>query len=295
MIDFKSIGLTQEFIDNQSQELFLTTERQINTLIKRRDNNSHKGTFGHALFIGGSYGKVGAARLSSEACLRAGVGLLTAFIPKCAYVIMQSTVPECMVITSETVKTVSQLPEIKEYQAIAIGPGLGQENECLETLAILLISCQIPLVLDADALNLLASNPHLLIHIPENSVLTPHPKELERLVGESKNEIEQLEKAQEFAQKHKVVLVLKGAHTAVCLPNREIHFNTTGNPGMATAGAGDVLTGVVLSLMAQGYSSKEAAILAVFKHGQAGDKAVNRIGQAALLARDIVNNLRVDV
>ena len=294
MISFKSLGLQQEFINSQKKLLFLTTEKEATTLIKPREKESHKGTFGHALFIGGSYGKVGAARLASEACLRAGVGLLTSFVPRCAYVIMQSTVPECMLITAETVSTVSQLPEIKEYQAIAIGPGLDQENECLETLAILLISCQTPIIIDADALNLIASNAHLLVHIPENSILTPHPKELERLVGETKNKTEELEKATAFAQQHKVVIVLKGAYTAVCLPNGEIHFNTTGNPGMATAGSGDVLTGIILSLVAQGYSSKDASILAVYKHGQAGDKAAEKLGQAALLARDIIGNLRID-
>jgi len=294
MIDFKSLGLKQTFISTNSDKIFLITDTEIKALIRPRKTDSHKGIYGHALLIGGSYGKVGAARLASEACLRAGVGLLTAFVPKCAYVIMQSTVPECMLITAETATTVSQLPEIKDYKAIAIGPGLGQENECLETLAILLISCQLPLVIDADALNLIAENPHLLVHLPENSVFTPHPKELERLTGTSADRTEQVEKASAFAQEHKIILILKGAITAICCPDGAMHFNTTGNPGMATAGAGDALTGIILSLIAQGYSPKEASLIAVFKHGEAGDNAAEKRGQSAVLARDIIENLRID-
>ena len=294
MYNFKAIGLEQEFIDCHVSQLFYTSLEDIQSITKERTKNSHKGTFGHALFIGGSYGKVGAARLASEACLRAGVGLLTSFVPKCAYVIMQSTVPECMLITSETVTTVSQLPEIRDYEGIAIGPGLGQENDCLETLAILLISCQKPLVIDADGLNLIAKNPHLLVHLPENSILTPHQKEFERLAGETTDLSDQLEKASEFSKSHQIILVLKGANSAICLPNGEIYFNSTGNPGMATAGSGDVLTGILLSLIAQGYSPKEAAILGVFKHGEAGDKGADQLGQSALLARDIIMNLRID-
>ena len=294
MTDFKAIGLEQEFVDSHGSLLFYSTQVEIEPVIRPRERDSHKGDFGHALFIGGSYGKIGAARLASEACLRAGVGLLTAFVPKCAYVIMQSTVPECMLITAETVTHISQLPEIRDYEAIGIGPGLGKENECLETLAILLISCQKPLVIDADALNLISENPHLLVHLPENSILTPHTKEFERLVGETKNRMDELEAASSFAKRHKVVLVLKGVNTAVCLPNGEIHFNSTGNPGMATAGAGDVLTGIILSLLAQGYSSKDAAVLGVFKHGESGDKAMRKLGESALLARDLISNLRID-
>ena len=291
-MDFTELGLEQEFID--SNKLFFTTEKEIKPLIKVRDKFSHKGTYGHALFIGGSYGKVGASRLASEACLRAGVGLLTAFVPKCAYVIMQTGLPECMLITADTTTTISSLPEIKEYDAIAIGPGMGLDKECLESLAILLISCQNPLIIDADAINLLALNPHLLIHLPENSILTPHEKEFERLVGETGNRSERLKLASEFAQTHKIILVLKGAHTAVCLPDGTIHFNSTGNAGMATAGSGDVLTGILLSLVAQGYSPKDTAILGVYKHGEAGDMASKIKGFAGLLARDIIEYLRID-
>jgi hydroxyethylthiazole kinase-like uncharacterized protein yjeF len=292
--NIQGIELDQKFIYANTGRLFYTTETEIIPLIKKRDRFSHKGTFGHALLIGGSYGKVGAARLAAEACLRAGVGLLTAFVPKCAYVIMQTSVPECMLLTAETITTISSLPEIRDYDAIGIGPGLSQDKECLESLAILLISTQTPLVIDADALNLLASNPHLFIHLPENSILTPHAKELERLVGESETRTDQVEKALDFAKKHKVIIVLKGINTAVCLPNGEVHFNSTGNPGMATGGTGDALTGVILSLLAQGYSSKNAAILGVYRHGEAGDNAANEKGEAALLARDIIDRLRID-
>ena len=288
------IVLDQTFIYSHVNKLFYVTAKDISPLINKREPSSHKGTFGHALFIGGSYGKVGAARLAAEACLRSGVGLLTAFVPKCAYVILQTSVPECMLVTAETVTTVSSLPEIRDYEAIAIGPGLSEDKDCLESLAILLISTQKPLVIDADALNLIAANPHLLIHLPENSILTPHSKELERLVGASESKTEELEKAIAFAEKHHVVVVVKGQCTATCLPNGEVYFNSTGNAGMSTAGSGDVLTGVLLSLLAQGYSSKNAAIIGVFKHGEAGDVVAEKRGQSALLARDIVEVLRID-
>lgn len=288
-----NIDLEQAFVYANPKKLFYLTDEEITPLIKEREVSSHKGNFGHALFIGGSYGKVGAARLASEACLRSGVGLLTAFVPKCAYVIMQTAVPECMLITAETITTVSSLPEIRDYEAVAIGPGLSQDKDCLETLAILLISTQKPLIIDADALNLIAANPHLLIHLPVNSILTPHAKELERLVGASENRTQELEKTLEFAQKYQVIMILKGANTAICLPNGEVYFNSTGNAGMATGGSGDVLTGVLLSLFAQGYTSKDAAIIGVYKHGEAGDVVAAEKGQSALLARDIVDKLRI--
>jgi NAD(P)H-hydrate epimerase len=198
-----------------------------------------------------------------------------------------------MLITAETVTTVSSLPEIRDYEAVAIGPGLSQDKDCLETLAILLISTQKPLIIDADALNLIAANPHLLIHLPVNSILTPHAKELERLVGASENRTQEIEKTLEFAQKYQVIMILKGANTAICLPNGEVYFNSTGNAGMATGGSGDVLTGVLLSLLAQGYASKDAAIVGVYKHGEAGDVVAAEKGQSALLARDIVDKLRI--
>lgn len=269
------------------------TRKKIKGLITERSKFSHKGTYGHGLFIGGSYGKMGAAQLACKAALRSGIGLLTAFIPKSGYVVMQTAVPECMTITAETVQTVSSLPEIGQYNAIAIGPGLDTSPDCLETLAILLIANQAPLVIDADALNLIAANPHLMVHIPENSIFTPHPKEFDRLAGESKTPLDRLKKAIEFAKKHQIILVLKGAHTAVCLPSGEVFFNSSGNPGMATAGSGDVLTGILLGLLAQGYSPRDAALISVYKHGEAGDFSKEKRGEHATTASDLITHLLI--
>ena len=285
------IGLDPNFITKAETNNYYSDAEVIEGIVKVRDKYSHKGTFGHALIIAGSYGKMGAAVLSGQACLRSGVGLLTMHVPECGYQIVQISIPEAMATVDINTNYNTQFPDISTYSAIGLGPGLGQDPETVEMFRALLSSVKTPLVIDADALNILSQNPDLLACIPARSILTPHPKEFQRLVGDSKNEYERLEKGREFAKKHQVIICLKGANTAVILPNGNIHFNSTGNPGMATGGTGDVLTGIITGLLAQGYEPEKAAILSVYEHGLAGDRAASKKGQSALIASDVIENL----
>ncbi|TLV01214.1 NAD(P)H-hydrate dehydratase [Dyadobacter luticola] len=285
------IGLNGDFIQNAETPFYYTDKKAAEAIIKPREKFSHKGTFGHALLIAGSYGKMGAAVLSGKACLRSGVGLLTMHLPECGYEIIQISIPEAMAITDSDPKHNTALPELDSYSAIGIGPGIGQDSKTAAMLKSLLEIVKAPLAIDADALNLLSQDQTLYEKLPENTVLTPHPKEFQRLAGDSENEYKRLEIARDFAKKHKVIICLKGANTAVILPSGEVHFNSTGNPGMATGGTGDVLTGIVTALLAQKYEPADAAVLAVYQHGLAGDRAAERKGQSALIASDVVDCL----
>ncbi|SKB53567.1 NAD(P)H-hydrate dehydratase [Dyadobacter psychrophilus] len=290
------IGLSEDFIKNIETPYYYTDKLTAEKLIKPRDKFSHKGTFGHALLMAGSYGKMGAAVLSGKACLRSGVGLLTMHIPACGYDIIQISLPEAMTITDQDAKNLSEVTELESYSAIGIGPGVGKESATVNAVEILLeklnlTAAKAKLIIDADALNILSENRHLLEKLPQNTVLTPHPKEFQRLAGESNDEFERLQIGIDFAKRHKVIICLKGANTAVILPNGEVHFNSTGNPGMATGGTGDVLTGILTSLLAQKYDPVQAAILAVFQHGLAGDRAAEEKGESALIASDVVEGL----
>jgi hydroxyethylthiazole kinase-like uncharacterized protein yjeF len=259
---------------------------------KHRPKFSHKGTFGHALIMAGSYGKMGAAILASKACLRSGVGLLTMHIPGCGYEIAQISIPEAMVSVDDLFKNLSHMPELAPYHAIGIGPGIDTNLNSVEILKQLLIHAKVPLVLDADAINILAYHPDLISLLPPNTILTPHPKEFERLTKKTINEFERLETAMAFASEHKVIICLKGAHTAVILPRGAVHFNSTGNPGMSTGGTGDVLTGIITGLLAQQYAPQDAAILGVYIHGKAGDVAAAQRSESALIASDLIEALR---
>ncbi|MEZ4903766.1 MAG: NAD(P)H-hydrate dehydratase [Spirosomataceae bacterium] len=242
--------------------------------------------------IGGSYGKIGAMVLSSKACLRSGVGLLTVQIPRCGYDILQTSLPEAMVLSDWHWMVNTTVPIIDNYSAIGIGPGLGKDALTLAMLKELLPKITQCLVLDADALNLTSEHPALLDVVPKNTVFTPHPKEFQRLIGKTwSNDYEKLALLRGFALKHEVIVCLKGAHTAIALPDGSIHFNTTGNPGMATGGSGDVLTGIITGLLAQGFSPTEAALFGVFQHGMAGDRAAQKCTQPALIASDIINEM----
>lgn len=286
------IGLDGEFLEQQPSDYFLTTRENLPHLKKKRGKYSHKGTYGHALMIAGSYGKIGAAVLSSRACLRSGVGLLTAYIPGCGYEIMQIAVPEAMVITDPGSNFLVSVPGTLSYSAIGVGPGIGTDPGTLEAFRKLLESFSGPLILDADALNLLASHPELLELLPQNTILTPHPKEFQRLTGAYADGFEAIQKARAFAVKYRVIICLKGAHTAVVQPEGTVYFNSTGNPGMATGGSGDVLTGIILGLLAQGYAPDIAARLAVYTHGEAGDRQAAVRTEEALIASDLIEGLR---
>lgn len=288
-----NIGLLKEAINREKTTLYFIDKDEFKGMYKPREKFSHKGTFGHSLIIAGSYGKIGAAVLSAEAALRSGSGLVTAFIPKCGYDIMQTSVPEVMCITDNSVDIITETTDLSPYNAMGIGPGIGKDPKTSNSLYKFLTSDLLGknLVLDADALNILAENPDFLHFLPPNTILTPHPKEFERLAGKWQNDYHRLELQQEFAKKHAVILIVKGAHTSIALPDGRVYFNSTGNPGMATAGSGDVLTGILTGLLAQGYSPEEAAVFAVYLHGLSGDLAVEITGHESLTASDLINIL----
>ena len=286
-----NIGLHPEFINNVETDNYIIQKEDIAFSIKPRTKFSHKGTYGHALLIAGSYGKMGAAVLAAKACLRSGVGLLDVHIPKTGYQIMQTATPETMLSLDRYDNYFSEVPDLSKYNVVGIGPGLGMEQQSQMALKLLIQNNQNPMVFDADALNILAENKTWLAFIPRNSVLTPHPKEFERLAGKWQNNFDRLELQKQFAIKYGVVLVLKGAHTSICLPNGKCYFNSTGNPGMATAGSGDVLTGLITGLIAQSYPPATAAIMGVFIHGLAGDIAMKKTGMQSLLAGDIIDSI----
>lgn len=286
------IGLSAGFIANEHTNTHYADTVLIESLIRSRPRFSHKGTFGHALLIAGSYGKVGAAFLAGKACLRSGVGLLSISLPNCGYQIMQTSLPEAMVIADGDDRLISQLPDLTPYSAIGVGPGLGKSSETVDVLTHLLSSYSGPLVVDADALNIIAENNALLALLPTGTILTPHPKEFERLAGKSDNHFQRLEQARAFAVRYRVIVCLKGANTAVVLTDGTVYFNSTGNSGMATGGSGDVLTGMITGLLAQGYSPEHAALVGVFKHGKAGDRAAQVRSEASIIASDIIDAIR---
>lgn len=284
------IGLDPTFIHNALVDNFFVDADFVMGRLPARSRFSHKGTFGHALLLAGSQGKIGAAVLASKACLRAGVGLLTVRVPAVGYDILQTAVPEAMALTDPATDFVTELPDLKPYAAVGIGPGLGQEGATLDVLRQLLRKAAVPLVLDADALNLLGANPDLLSLLPPDSLLTPHPKEFERLVGEpARDDYHRLEQLRTFARAHRCYCVLKGAYTALATPEGVLYFNSTGNPGMATGGSGDVLTGLLLALRAdKRLTPLDAALLGLYAHGRAGDLAAQETGEAGLVAGDLV-------
>lgn len=293
---FIDIQLHSQFMKDVKVSNFLIREKSLQHLLRPRRKTDHKGEFGHSLLIVGSYGKIGAAILSALACLRAGTGLITTHIPKCGYDIMQHSVPEAMVFSDSAQRLISDYDlEYDKYSAVGIGPGIGTDvltEKALEGILSRLNRKQQPVVLDADALNIIAkSRKNLWEDLPKNSILTPHPKEFERLAGEKKIGYPRHQKQREMAIKHGVCIILKGAYTSIALPDGRCYFNTSGNPGMATAGSGDVLTGMLTALLAQGYSSEEACLLGVYLHGLAGNVASEYQAEEAMIARDIIENI----
>jgi NAD(P)H-hydrate epimerase len=286
------IGLLQDFYNSIQNPFELVDGTIIQTIYKPRNRFAHKGNFGHALLVAGSYGKIGAAVLSAKACLRSGVGLLTCHIPKCGYDILQTFVPEAMVITDVNEEFITKIDDdLTKYKTIGIGPGIGIAAETKKMLKELLKNYRSPIVLDADALNIMASQKTFLKSIPPGSILTPHQKEFERLFGESDNDFDRIQQAMQKAKELNCVIVLKGHHTLIATPEGKFFFNSTGNAGMATAGSGDVLTGIITGLLAQGCNSDEAAILGVYLHGLAGDFAAKEFSMEAMIAGDIIKNL----
>ncbi len=286
-----SIGIASKAKELSESTWNFSDRNSISYIVHPRPKFSHKGTFGHALLVAGGKGKMGAAILAARATLRSGVGLLTVHVPSCGNEIMHVSVPEAMVSDDVGEIAVTNIPVSEAIKGIAVGPGIGTAKETGKALKELLLTCNVPLVLDADALNILSENRELLSTVPRNTILTPHPKELERLVGKSSSAFERLNLALDFAKKHQVYVILKGAHTAILLPDGQCWFNSTGNPGMATAGSGDVLTGILLGLVTQGYTSQEACLLGVYLHGLSGDLALENGSEESLVAGDLIENL----
>jgi len=284
------IGLDSDYIKNTETNFELIGRPEVLPMYRPRLKFSHKGTYGHSVIVGGSYGKIGAVQLSSNACLSVGSGLVTAFVPKCGYDSLQTAVPEVMVLTGSREKSISKIEVPFEASAVGIGMGIGMDDDTVSAFGSFLKTIKSPMVIDADGLNILSQNQEMLKDVPESSVLTPHPKELERLIGHWDSDFDKLDKAKAFAAQYNFVLVIKGAHT-ITIHNGKGYVNTTGNPGMATAGSGDVLTGMITGLLAQGYSSVDAAVFGVYLHGLAGDIGVSSKGYEALKASVLIENI----
>lgn len=284
----ESIGLHPEYEAATASNFYYFTTKDARERLHKRNKYDHKGTFGHALLICGSLGKMGAAVLSARACLRSGVGLLTVHVPKCGLDILQISAPEAMCTIDPASDCWTEVPELDKYTTIGIGCGIGTAPNTALALKRLLQSVTRPVVLDADALNILAKNPDWWELVPQNSILTPHPKEFERLFGPTLNHFSRNALQREMAIKYGVYILLKGANSAIAGPEGNCWFNSTGNPGMATGGSGDVLTGIITGLLAQGYTSENAVLLGVYLHGKAGDIAAQKRSQEAITAGDII-------
>jgi len=282
------IGIHPDAIRATDTPYQLITEEDIARIIQPRERIAHKGDFGHALIVAGGRGKTGAAVLAARSCLRSGAGLLTVHLPACGEVVMHISLPEAMVSIDSEQDSITCLPDLTPFDAIGVGCGMGV-SEAGKAVIEALIDSGKPIVLDADALNIIATDTGLMYKLPENAILTPHPKEFDRFAGSSANSYERLQKAIAIAVERRIIIVLKGAYTAICTPEGDVYFNTTGNPGMATAGSGDTLTGVITGLLAQGYSAIDAAMAGVFIHGSAGDIAAATLSEESMLASDITS------
>ncbi|MEO5980078.1 MAG: NAD(P)H-hydrate dehydratase [Chryseolinea sp.] len=285
------IGLDKDFMKSAETRYQYVTLKSARRLLRRRSKFDHKGIYGHALMIAGSLGKLGAAVLSSRAALRSGLGLLTIHIPKCGNIVLQSSVPEAMVSLDRNEEVFASPPALDSFSVIGIGPGIGKATDTVKALRVVLENFRRPIVIDADALNIISEHQDLMQIIPPGSILTPHPKEFERLVGRWSNDFERLSKQRDLAIRLKSVVLVKGAFTAIADSQGNIFFNTTGNPGMATGGSGDVLTGILTGLLAQKYESIAAAVLGVYLHGLSGDIVASERGMNGLLASDIIKFL----
>ncbi len=285
------IGLSQEGLEKTDSHYTLVDARQVQAMLRPRDPFAHKGTMGHALLVAGSYGMAGAAVLAARACMRSGSGKLTVHTPRRNAYILQTAIPEAVLHTDREETTFSEAVATDGFQAMAIGPGLGTTEQTGIAMIAQLRRAQCPVVADADALNILAAKHAWLQQLPKGIILTPHPKELERMEGQCTDSYERLTKARLLAERLQGYVILKGHHTAICMPDGHIAFNTTGNAGMATAGSGDVLTGILLGLLARGYQQREACLLGVYLHGLAGDLAARDLGEESLMASDIISYL----
>ena len=285
------IGLSANSIKSTISPYIFLGKEDVVPLLKQRNKFDHKGIYGHGLLISGSIGKMGAAVMGAGAALRSGIGLITCHLPFCGASVMQGALPEAMVVPDANEKYVSDIGVTDSFNAIGIGPGLGTKPVTCEAVTNILSACRKPIVIDADALNIISLDKNRLSLIPEGAILTPHPMEFERLAGKTNNSYQRLSRQIEFSKEYNCIVVLKGANTSITSPDGNVFFNSTGNPGMATAGSGDVLTGILLSLLAQGYPPINAAIFGVYLHGLAGDIAAEELCYESIIASDIIKNL----
>ena len=285
------IGLDKNAIRTTETPYTYLEENYVLSLLKKRQKFDHKGKFGHGLLVAGSRGKMGAAILGARAAIKTGIGLITCHVPGCGYQIIQTSVPEAMAVIDKNEEFTSEIGDMAPFNASGIGPGIGTDPLTRKALNNFLLSRGKPIVIDADGINILGLNKEWLSALPGGTVLTPHVKEFERMAGECENSYSRLEKQIEFAARYDCIVVLKGAHSSVVTPGGKVFFNSTGNPGMATAGSGDVLTGMILSLLAQGYSPEDASVTGVYLHGLAGDIASSRLGYESVIASDIIENI----
>ncbi len=286
------IRLSQEFMKKTEATYHILEENDIRAKLKGRDDFAHKGTMGNALIVAGSYGMAGASILATQACLRTGVGKVTVHTPKKNYAIMQTAVPEAVMQMDHEETYFSEAVDADDFDAVGIGPGLGMHENTAIALITQLRRSQCPIVVDADGLNILANHRAWLQQLPKGLILTPHPKELDRIAGTSCNgDYERLHKASELSQNLQIYILLKGHYSALCTPSGKIYFNSTGNSGMATAGSGDVLTGIITALLARGYHPSDASMVGMYLHGLAGDLAAKEVGKESLIASDIIKYL----
>ncbi len=281
------ISLDPGFIAQSDSKYLLVEEELIAGLLKKRLKFSNKGTYGHALVVAGSSDMMGAAILAVNGALRSGCGLVTAHIPEKQSMAIYTSVPSAMV-SADKGRFFTSLPqELDKFAVCGIGPGIGQRDETVKALTRLLHAYDKPMVLDADALNIISNHQELKDYIPHGSVLTPHPGEFQRLVGKWDGETDKLDKLRDLSRTLSSTVILKGANTAVCLSDGRIFFNPTGTPGMAKGGSGDVLTGFITGLMARGYCGEHAALLGVYLHGLGGEKAAEYYGTEAMNSADL--------
>ena len=285
-----NIGIDIDYLSSTTTNFNLIGKYEAISIYKPREKFSHKGHFGHALIVGGSYGKIGAVTLASRGALSAGAGLVTAHVPKCGYQILQTSFPEAMVLTDANEEYISNINIPFNPTTIAFGVGVGTNPKTVSAFKAFLEANKTPLVIDADGINILAKNDDLLTLLPSNTVLTPHPKELERLIGTWTDDFDKLNKAKTFSKKHNVVLVIKGANTITVFEDK-FYINSSGNPGLSTAGSGDVLTGIITGLISQGYDALSASVFGVYLHGKSADIAVEDYGYQSLIASHIIEYL----
>ncbi len=291
MWDVLDIGLDPEYLATTPTDMELIGKQEVLQMYRPRPEYSHKGMFGHSLIIGGSYGKMGAVILASKAAMRAGSGLVTAYVPQFGVPILQTALPEVMAETDNfNGKVFEEIDFETIANAIAIGPGMGTDTKTVSAVEQFLKEQQHPIVIDADAINIIAANPSFMKYVPKLSIFTPHFGELKRLVGEWEDDFDRIEKTAKFAKKHDVIVVMKGANT-ITTYDMKLYINDSGNPGLSTAGTGDVLTGVITGLLAQGYHPMEATMMGIYFHGTAADIAINQYGIESLMASDVVQFL----